>query len=296
MRVELHRHLEGSVRYETYRAVATEAGVRPAPRRALTVSRGDRRTLASFLSKFAPLRGLYPSRAAIERVAREAVEDARADGVRYLELRFSPVHFARRMGFDAVETAGWIIAAARKAARGMTVNFLVTLGRDFDARVNAPSLDAAIAHRPAVVGLDVAGDEACPLDHLGPLLRRGRRAGLRLTVHAGEGGPARNVEVAVRRWGAERIGHGVRFRGRLPGVAFELCPTSNLHTGAWREPRTHPLRRMFDDGVAVSLNTDDPAISGIDLSHEYAFARRMLRFTADELIELNRRAMASAFR
>jgi len=292
VRVELHRHLEGSVRYSTYSAIAREAGIAPVPRRALTVVPGEPRTLPRFLSKFAPLRGLYPSRAAIERVAREAVEDAARDGVTYLELRFSPVHFARRMSFDPVDVAGWIIRSARRAAGAMTVNFLVTLGRDFDARTNAPSLDAAIAHRPAVVGLDVAGDERASMRHLEPLLRRGRRAGLRLTVHAGEAGPT--VREAVERYGAERIGHGVRQP--IPGVAYEICLTSNRHTGAWRDLRTHPLRRLFDGGCAVSINTDDPAISGIDLRHEYRIARRELGFTRAELEELNRRALRSAFR
>ncbi|MBI4565950.1 MAG: adenosine deaminase [Planctomycetes bacterium] len=301
--MELHRHLEGSVRFETFVDIAREAKIElPArdPRRLrklVCAHPSDPRTLPAFLSKFLLRRNLYPNRASIERVAREAMEDAARDGIEHLELRFSPVHFARRMNADAAECAGWIIRAARRAA-SCSVKFIITLARDFPVRDNEPSLEAALAHRGDVVALDVAGDERRPLRPLMPLLERGLREALKLTVHAGEGrGPA-SVREAIE-IGANRLGHGVRavhdpalldeiLRRR---IGLEFCPTSNLQTGAWRRIETHPLKRLLRAGHLVTINTDDPRISGIDLVHEFRAARRMglrdaeLRSLVDHAIE-----------
>jgi len=133
-----------------------------------------------------------------------------------------------------------------------------------------------------VVGIDVAGDEARPIQPLVPFLKRARKAGLALTLHAGEARGPESVREALA-LGASRLGHGVRavrdpklmeeiLRRR---IAFELCPTSNVQTGAVRSLAAHPLNRLLRDGHRVTLNTDDPAISGIDLTHEFGVARRL---------------------
>jgi len=301
-KVELHRHLEGSVRYGTFLEIAREAGI-DLPRRGLKsrirVGPRDPRTLRSFLKKFDLFRNLYPSRESVERVAREAVEDAARDGVVHLELRFSAVHFSRRMQCDPVECAGWIIAAAKRVP--ISVKFIVTLGRHFSAADNAPSLEAALAHRPDVVGIDVAGDEARPITPLVPFLKRARKAGLALTLHAGEARGPDSVREAIA-LGASRLGHGVRAVRDAAllkevlrrGIAFELCPTSNVQTGAVRSLATHPLKRLLRAGHRVTLNTDDPAISGIDLTHEFGVARR-LGLSAGDLDALTDHAVEAAF-
>ena len=281
-KVELHRHLEGSVRYATLKEIAREAGL-PVPRRdQVQVGRNDPRTLRSFLKKFDPLHSLYPSREAIERVAREAGEDAARDGIVHLELRFSPVHFARRMKADPVDVTGWIIRAARRGAGSMTVNFIVTLGRHHSPRENVPSVDAAIEHRSDVVALDVAGPEHLPLAPFAPLLKRGAKAGLGITIHAGEARGPDSVREALE-LGATRLGHGVRAAGdaklleeiRRRGIAFEMCLTSNVQTGAVRSAGRHPLIRLLREGYRVTLNTDDPRICGTNLVREFGEAKRL---------------------
>jgi len=305
-KVELHRHLEGSVRFMTFVSIALEGGMKMPRgffklRDRVRVRDGDPRTLRSFLRKFDLFHNLYPSRESIERVALEAAEDAAGEGIVHLELRFSPVHFARRMKADPVEVAGWIIRAARKGAGRMTVKFIVTLGRHHSARENAPSIDAAIAWRRHVVALDVAGDESHPLEPLIPLLRRGTRHGLALTIHAGEARGPESVREALD-LGATRLGHGVRAV-RDPGllkeirrrsIAFEMCLTSNIQTGAVRRPEDHPLPRLLRDGHRVTLNTDDPAICGTDLVREFREARR-LGLSAAELDVLTDHAVEAAF-
>jgi len=297
-KVELHRHLEGSVRFLTFLSIAAKAGVRGGDVR---VRDGDPRTLRSFLRKFEPFHNLYPNRESIERVAREAAQDAVRDGIVHLELRFSPVHFARRMKADPVEVAGWIIRAARKGAGRMTMKFIVTLGRHHSPRENAPSVDAAIEHRGDVVALDVAGPENLPLAPFAPLLKRGARHGLGITIHAGEARGPESVREAIE-LGASRIGHGVRAAGdlrlldeiRRRGIAFEMCLTSNHQTGAVRNFLKHPLPRLLRSGHRVTLNTDDPKVCMTTLVHEFTEARR-LGITPSELDLLTDNAVDAAF-
>jgi adenosine deaminase len=277
-KVELHRHLEGSIRFETFAELARETGLK-LPRRELrrrTSMKGEDPGFLRFLSKFELYRGLYPSREWIERVAFEAVEDAKKDGVVYLELRFSPTHFGRRLGARGEDVAAWVARGARKA--GIAVRFIATYGRDFGVRGNEPTT-RAVRGTDVFSGLDLAGNEAVSAQPFVPLFKK---LGLPVTIHAGEAGGAANVRQAIEKFGALRIGHGVRAfddadvirLARRKKVHFELCPTSNIQTGTAPDWDRHPAWDAWDLGLDCSLNTDDPSISGIRLQDEYERARR----------------------
>lgn len=278
-KIDLHRHLEGSVRFPTLVELARDVGVRLPERelRRLSSMRGEKPGFLRFLSKFQIYRGLYPSRDWIERVAFEAVEDARRDGVVYLELRFSPAHFARRMRFRGEDVADWIVGSARRV-RGIDVRFIATFARDFSMEINRPTF-RAVEGTPYFSGLDIAGNEARSAR---PFLKFFKRRGLPVTIHAGEAGGPENVREAIGVFGARRIGHGVRVLedprvvslARERGVAFEVCLTSEILTGAAASWRRHPVRGMVDSYLPVTLNTDDPSICGITLSGELGGARR----------------------
>jgi adenosine deaminase len=276
--VDLHRHLEGSVRFGTFAELARETGL-DLPRRELrrrTSMRGETPGFLRFLSKFELYRGLYPSREWIERVAFEAAEDARREGVDRLELRFSPTHFGRRMKAKGDDVAAWVAAGARRAMPG--VSFVATYGRDFGVKGNAPTT-RAVQGADVFSGLDLAGDEAAPAAPFAPLFRRLK---LPATIHAGEGGGARNVREAIERFGALRIGHGLRVLedpdvvdlARRKDVVFEVCLTSEIQTGAAPSWRRHPGMAMLRAGLAVTLNTDDPSICGTSIPAELDRARR----------------------
>ncbi len=277
-KIDLHRHLEGSVRFETFCELARDVGI-DLPRRELrrrTTMRGEKPGFLTFLSKFALYRGLYPSRDWIERVAFEAAEDARKDGVVYLELRFSTAHFARRMKAKGEDVASWIAKGARRA--GIDVRFIATFARDFSLRENEPTT-RAVRGTDLFSGLDVAGNEARSAL---PFLALFRELGLPATIHAGEAGGPDNVREAIERFGARRIGHGlrilenpdlVRLALRLE-VHFEVCLTSEVQTGAAASWRTHPGRQLVQEGLRVSLNTDDPSICGVQVTNELARAAR----------------------
>jgi adenosine deaminase len=269
-KIDLHRHLEGSVRFETFVELAREVRIDLSTRelRRRTTMRGERPGFARFLSKFELYRGLYPSREWIERVAFEAAEDAKKDGVVYLELRFSPTHFGRRLKAKGEDVAGWVAKGARRA--GIDLSLVATFGREFGPEGNGPTT-RAVEGTDFFSGLDLAGDESVSAM---PFLSLFKRLKLPVTVHAGEAGAATNVREAVERFGARRIGHGVRilhdpaFAKRCGSVTFEVCPTSEIHTGAAPSWRRHPVKRMVEAGLRVTLNSDDPSISEITLGGE----------------------------
>lgn len=298
MLVDLHRHLEGSVRFDTLRELLREIGSEVPARelRRRTTMKGEKPGFARFLSKFEIYRGIYPSREWIERVAYEAAEDARKDGVGRLELRFSPTHFGRRMRAKGEDVAAWIAGAARRAHRG--VSFVATYGRDFGVKGNAPTTRAVEGTR-VFSGLDLAGNEAVPAAPFGALFKRLK---LPCTIHAGEAGGAENVREAVERFGARRIGHGVRVLedpavlelARSRGVVFEVCLTSEIQTGAARSWRRHPAPAMLRAGLGVTLNTDDPTVCGTSLSEELKRAKRA-GLTGKEIEACRARAAAAIF-
>ncbi len=285
-KVELHRHLEGSLRLTTMLDIARQHGVTvPASMFNLSglvqVQDKDPMTFTNFLDKFKTLRLFYKSPDVIDRVTREAVEDAARDNVRYLELRFTPVALSRAEGFPLNDVMDWVVASAQEAAK----KFKIKVG--LIASVNrheSPELAEQVAWLAAeyikdgLTGLDLAGNEAeFKSEPFYGIFREAKQAGLHITIHAGEWGPAENVSDALQNLNAERIGHGVRVLesekatqlARELGAVFEVCVTSNYQSGVVESLIEHPLPRMFEAGLKATVNTDDPSVSRITLSHEY---------------------------
>lgn len=288
-KVDLHRHLEGSLRLETLAGIAREHGV-DLPSYNLDELRpyvqvtGDYQPgFHSFLEKFNLLRRFYQTRQAIERVAYEAVADAASDNVKYLELRFNPVALARTQGFSYGDVMDWVWEATQRAQadHDIVVRLIVSITRQ-EPGTAAAVLDATLNHMDrGIVALDLSGDEVnYPLAPFIPVFRRAREGGLGLIVHAGEVGDAENVREAINLISPQRIGHGVRCIEnsdvvqlvRQREVTLELCPTSNLQTGAVQMMSYHPLLDLYRLGVKVTINTDDPSVSDTTLTDEYRLA------------------------
>jgi adenosine deaminase len=315
-KVDLHRHLEGSLRLETLSEIAQQHNVSlnnydiEAIRPLAQVTEDHIPDFHGFLEKFKFLRQFYSSREAIERVAYEAVADAAADNVKYLELRFSPYSLALNQGFPLEEVMDWVTKAVDKAQREWEIKtrLLVTIVREFDRQTSLRIAMAAIAYAPeGVVGLDLAGDETSHSMHtFADIFQMAREAGLGITVHAGEarsGEGADSVRMAVELLGAQRIGHGIRA-GEDPAVldllrrkkvALEMCPTSNLQTGAVKELSNHPLRDFHRQGVTTTINTDDPSVSDIILTDEYQVAIQDIGISMSELKEIILNGVRVAF-
>jgi adenosine deaminase len=285
-KVELHRHLEGSLRLDTMVDVARQHGITiPADVLRLSnlvqVQDADKFTFQNFLAKFNTLRLFYRSPDVIDRITREAVEDAAKDNVRYMELRFTPVALSRAERFPLHDVIDWVLTSAQEAAKkyNVIVRLIASVNRHESTELAEQVAWLAAAHvRDGLVALDLAGNEAeYKTEPFYGIFKEAKQAGLHVTIHAGEWGPAVNVKEAIEEIGADRIGHGVRVLEdeeiltmvRERGTAFEVCVTSNYQSGVVQSLDTHPLMSMLEAGVNVTINTDDPSISRITLSHEY---------------------------
>ncbi len=310
-KVELHRHLEGSLRLSTLQDIAQQFDL-PLPHDGslaalVQIQRSEPLTFANFLSKFTPLRQFYQSPQVITRAVRETVEDAAADHILHLEMRFTPVALSRARGFDLAEVMDWVIESAACASRdfGISVSLIASINRHESLELAEQVVSQVIERRAnGIAALDLAGNEAefSALPFAG-LLKEAKRSGLFITVHAGEWNGAHNVREAIEVLEADRIGHGVRVLedesvvslARERSVVFETCLTSNLQSGVISSPGAHPLRAMLDAGLNITLNTDDPGISGITLSDELCLAVNALQISQTQLNALTLNAARGSF-
>jgi adenosine deaminase len=311
-KVELHRHLEGSLRLSTMIDIARQHGVTvPATTLSLSglvqVQDEDPLTFSNFLEKFKTLRLFYRSPEVIHRITREAVEDAAKDNVRYLELRFTPVALSRAEGFPLHDVVDWVITSAAEAAKKhrIKVGLIASVNRHESVELAEQVAWLAVQHvKHGMVGMDLAGNEAefSGMPFVG-LFRETRQSGLHITIHAGEWGPAANVREAIEELGAERIGHGVRVMededvvalARERGITFEVCVTSNYQSGVVKSLEAHPLPHMLEAGLKVTINTDDPSVSRITLAHEYQKIHEDLKIPMDALKQCVMNAVQASF-
>jgi adenosine deaminase len=310
--VELHRHLDGNVRVGTVLDLARQHGLElPAwtveGLRPHVQVMGREAGLMQFIAKFALVRRVIADYDAVRRIVRENLEDAAGEGIDYIELRFSPWFMGEEHGLDTFGVVEAACDALEEACGVIPVQakLIGIISRHYGPEIGRVELEAAIRcrHR-GVVALDLAGDEAnFPGELFVRHFQEARDAGLRTVAHAGEAAGAASVRQAVLELGAERIGHGIRAV-EDPAVldllaerriALEVCPTSNLQTSTVRDYRSHPLPALLRRGLAVTLNTDDPGISGIDLAHEYRIASEELGLSGAEIRQIQENALEAAF-
>lgn len=311
-KIDLHRHLEGSLRLSTLADIAdrhgvdlpsiSQEGLRP-----YVQVVDDSPDFLSFLAKFELLRRFYSSRETVERLAYEAVADAAADKVRYLELRFSPVALALNQGFNFEDVVDWVIWAVDEAQEDhdIQVRLIVLTNRHEPQYVYRLAEIAVDRKDRGIVALDLAGDEVnyAELDKFVEPFRWAKKQGLHITVHAAEAGPPINARAAVEQLGAERIGHGVRIREdvavmeliKREQIPLEMCPTSNLQTGIISKLNQHPLFPFHEIGIPVTVNTDDPSISNTTLTDEFLVATGGAGVPFGALCEMILNAAQAAF-
>lgn len=311
-KVDLHRHLEGSLRLTTMLDIARQHGV-TVPVSMLNLSglvqvqEKDPMTFSNFLEKFKTLRLFYRSPDVIHRVTAEAVEDAAKDNIRYLELRFTPVALSRAEGFPLHDVMEWVITAARDAAQkhNIKVGLIASVNRHESPELAEQVAWLATEHiKNGLTGLDLAGNEAeFKSNPFREIFKEAKQSGLHVTIHAGEWGPAENVRDAIENLGAERIGHGVRVMedpnivalARERKTVFEVCVTSNFQSGVVNELRAHPLPRMIEAGLVTTINTDDPSVSRITLSREIQHIFEDLGVSLDTIKQCTVNAAQAAF-
>jgi adenosine deaminase len=309
--IDLHRHLDGSFRLGTILELAKQHHVK-LPGSTIEELRPHVQVtepqpgLMAFIAKMLWLTRVLANGDACRRIARENVEDAKREGIDYLELRFSPWFMAEPHGLDPVEVIAGVVEGIAEGVQttGIRVNLIGILSRTYGAETASRELDALLTHREHFVALDLAGDEANFPAHLfTEHFAKGRDAGWRVTVHAGEAGGAQSVWDAVKLLGAERIGHATRaledpalvdflLENRIP---IEANLTSNVHTSTVPDLASHPLRQMLAHGLLASINTDDPGVSAIDLPHEFEIAAPAAGLSAEQIRQAQINALETAF-
>ena len=312
-KAELHLHLDGALRPTTALELAREqrlpevAGVDLAGLSRQLVAPMPCRDQAELLRAFELPLAILQDASSLERVAHELVLDLAAEGVVYAEIRWAPGLHTRR----GMRLAEVIDAVARGVRSGSAATKLAARLIAVAMRSGPPSLSEQVARAAAtagaaagLTGFDLAGPEAAFPDVAGH--RRAfdiaRAAGLGITVHAGEWGGAAQVRRALS-VGPDRIAHGAPAADdpalmavlRDRGITLDLCPTSNWQAGLVARFEQHPLPRLVRAGVPVTLSTDDPTVSAVTLSEEYARAERILGLSRDELIAIDRQGLRAAF-
>jgi len=309
-KAELHCHLDGSVRPSTLLELGRDHHV-PLPAddvdalREFMVVR-DAQNLEDYLTRFDITLSVMQTAESLERIAYELAEDAAAEGVRYIEMRYSPVLNTRHdltLG-DTVEAA---LRGVERAQRdhGIVSRLIICALRNLSPGISMELARLAVDYRGrGVVGFDLAGGErGHPASEHARAFEHARQHGLACTCHAGEGAGAHSVREAVYACGAQRIGHATRLIEDAAltedlnerHVALEICLTSNVQTHAAESYEAHPFRRYFDAGMNVVLNTDNRLMSGTTLTDEYIHAAERLDFSFDELCAVALNGFESAF-
>lgn len=309
-KIELHLHLDGAIRPETLVDLAQQDGVELPTNQSSELDKYLRvgtecASLGEYLGKFELPLSVMQTKNGLERVAYELCENLAQENVRYFEVRFAPqLHIRKGLTLDEV------VAAVLDGLNEGQIEFNLKAGLILCALRHHPSeLNLEIAELAGrfkdkgVVAVDLAGDEAnYPVEDHQAFFRRAQRLGLHITIHAGEASGAQSIKKAIA-LGAERIGHGVRLfedgglleEVKAANILLEICLKSNYHTKAVASISEHPAKKYFDQGLRISLNTDNPTVSNTTLTEEYLLMVEELGFTLEDLRQMILYAAEAAF-
>ncbi len=326
-KVLLHDHLDGGLRPATIIELASEFGYRDLPTGdpqdlgKVLAAGANRGHLNLYLEAFRHTVGVMQERDALVRVAAECAQDLAADGIAYAEVRFAPeLHTERGLSLDEVVDAvleGFRKGSAAAASQGQPIRVVGLLTAMRTAARSLEIAELAVRFRDdGVVGFDIAGAEKGwpPSRHL-DAFQYVHRENFHTTIHAGEGFGLPSIWEAVQYCGAERLGHGVRIvdditvsprsgevkLGPLAAyvrdrrIPLEMCPSSNVQTGAASSIATHPLRLLRQLRFRVTVNTDNRLMSQVSLSSEFALLSSEFGYGWRDIEWLTLNAMKSAF-
>jgi adenosine deaminase len=309
-KADLHVHLDGSLRPQTMLELGDEVGVALPARDAAAL--GDYmhvregRDLVDYLARFDITLALMQTESAIERIAFELAVDAAAENVRYMEVRFCPA-LNMRSGLHGEAVVEAALSGLRRAEAEHDIDTAVIVCglRNLPVQTSIEMAELAVSfHDRGVVAYDLAGAERGhpPIDHQ-PAFHIAADANLAITIHAGEAfGPA-SIHQAIHGCNARRIGHGTRLYEDPDLMRFvndfriplESCLTSNVQTRATTSLEEHPLRMYYDQGLVVSINTDNRLMSGTTMTDEFLRAHQSLGFDWAGICELAVMGFESAF-
>ncbi len=310
-KTDIHCHLDGCLRPRTVLELASEQGVElpttNLAKLAHLLRAGKRtRNLGDYLKIFDITLSVMQRREALTRVAYELVEDAAEENVRHLEVRFAPVlHRKKRLAYEAIMDA--VIAGLQQAGKkfGVSTGVIICGIRSMSPRTSMELAELAVAYKGrGVLAFDLAGQERdYPAKAHRAAFQLILKRNMNSTVHAGEAFGPQSIGHAIHYCGAHRIGHGTRLREdpdlmryvndhRIP---LEVCLSSNVQTRAVRSIREHPFHFYFQQGLRVTLNTDNRLMSATTVTDELALAVKAFRFSPYELKKILINGFKSSF-
>jgi adenosine deaminase len=312
-KVELHRHLEGSLRIKTLIELAVQNGIEvPAEKKLqdeMFLVRSPMKDLQTVLNKFWMTQSVLSSEEILTRVTFEAIEDAYNEGIRILELRYAPTFIQK----DHTQLTWENIHRSIYKGVELAKNIKIAVGLICIIQRNRPIEEAlsvcqfALEHRESFVGLDLADDEdAIPARNFKNVFALAQKQSFPITIHAGESNTPsspQNVIDAIELLGANRIGHGLQIinskeainlvkKNKIP---LELCPTSNWLTNAIPNLSAHPIKKLNELGVLTTINSDDPGIFGINLTNEYNLLANSYQYILQDFNLVNDIAAQASF-
>jgi len=310
-KTEVHCHLEGAIRTQTILEIAQEYSL-PLP--TYDVTELDRhvkvyeqmRDLEAVLEAFAIFQNSITSPQVVERIAWELFEDSAKQNIKLFEVRFSPdwAFHGHNLDWDAC-LAGLLLAKERAEKEfDMAIGYIAITSRSMGPESCVKTVDWSIRHRDHILGIDLADSERdFPLRDFVPPVVKAKEAGLKVTVHTGEDTPASFIKETIELTDPNRIGHGIHAIEDMDvvelikerGITLEVNPWSNYLTSSVRTIEEHPLKKLFDLGVKVTINSDDPEVLETNVNNEYRIAHEILGMSMDDIAACNRYACEASF-
>jgi len=310
-KAEIHIHLEGSIRTQTLIDTAREYHLELPSHDPVELDKhvkvyDQMRDLHAVLEAFAIFQNSITSPQVVERIAWELFEDSARQNIKLLEVRFSPDWAFRGHNLDWDACLEGLLRARERAERelDMAAGYIAITSRSLGPASCVRTVDWAIRHRKDILGIDLADSEDMyPIGEFVKPVMRAKEAGLRVTVHSGENTPASAVVDTLRAISPDRIGHGIHIIEdmsavelvRARNVTLEVNPWSNYLTNSVPRIEEHPLKKLFDLGVRVTINSDDPEVLETNLNNEYRIAHEILGMSLKEIAVCNRHAVESSF-
>lgn len=310
-KIELHCHLDGSVRPQTVLDIAKEENVElptydMKQLRVLLEAPKECISLVEYLNRFNIPLTVMQSKAALKRVTYELLEDAAAENVKYIEIRYAPILHVNK-GLTLEEIIESVLEGVKEGEEAFDIKANVILSC---LRHRGPESAMMVAEagrkflNKGVVAIDLCGaeNEGFSKDFV-EVINKAREYGYRVTIHAGETGFGSNVVDAIKLLHAERIGHGVSIKDlkeaydlvKEKQVLLEMCPTSNINTKIVKDYEEHPIYKFYKDGIKVSFNTDNRTVSNTNVAKECEEINREVQMSFEEYKNIYLDSVNAAF-
>ncbi len=310
-KTEIHCHLEGAIRTQTIIDVAKEYNLKLPSYDVNELDKhvkvyGQMRSLEAVLDAFAIFQNSITSPEVVERIAWELFEDSAKQNIKLFEVRFSPDWAFHGHNLDWDACLEGLLRAKERAEKefDMAIGYIAITSRSMGPASCVKTVDWAIRHKEHIVGIDLADSERdFPLREFVQPVRKAKNAGLKVTIHTGEDTPASFIKETIELTNPDRIGHGIHAIEDMQvvelikerGITLEVNPWSNYLTNSVRTIEEHPLKKLFDLGVKVTINSDDPEVLETNVNNEYRIAREILGMSMDDIMTCNRYAYEASF-